>query len=117
MINKIPKSVGNKNISKVTKGSSLVWEKMTIKTISFNLESDISPFSTHIPLPKDLYTNIFGKKIVSITIVGFDSIMDEKIIVSERFEVINLNKSLNEFIDVTDFIRKGTKVTIKYSEV
>ena len=111
--------LGNKELipqgySKVMKGSSLVWEKSVEKTISFNSLSDISPYTEWIKLPENICSTLKGKKIGEITIDGFSSFIDEKVSINDAYMAMQLSKSIDEFIDATDFIKKGTKITIAY---
>lgn len=101
-------------LSKVMRGSSLVWEKAVEKTISFYLSSDVTPLGKFIPLPENIYSVLKGKKIIGLSIAGIGSFVDEKAHINDTSVRIYFSKSLDEFLGVTDFIRKDTEITITY---
>lgn len=96
-------------------GINVVWEKNvdSIMQITFESISDMSPYSKQIPLTKVLLDELVGKEIVGVYIDGFKEITGEKAKIG-NYDSIWLTNSLDELIGATDFIKKGTKITIKY---
>lgn len=107
--------IGSKQVVKVMQGIEVVWEKNvdSIMQITFESISDMSPYSRQIPLTKVLSDEIVGKEIVGVYIDGFKEITGEKAKIG-NYDSIWLTNSLDELIGATDFIKKGTKIIIKY---
>ncbi|MCC2717238.1 hypothetical protein [Finegoldia magna] len=119
MISKIPKSVGNKDISKVTKGSSLVWEKSTDKTISWTTSSQVSPFAEQINIPVSYQLKLKNKQLLSVKIGELGEVSQEYAEVvfatDDRFQPhISFSKSLDKLFGISDWIPAGTRVTVTY---
>lgn len=119
MISKIPKSVGNKDISKVTKGSSLVWEKSTDKTISWTTSSQVSPFAEQINIPVSYQLKLKNKQLLSVKIGELGEVSQEyaKVVFAtdDRFQPhIFFSKSLDKLFGISDWIPAGTRVTVTY---
>lgn len=85
----------------------------SIKQITFESISDMSPYTRQIPLTKVLSDELNGKGIFGIYINGFKEITGDKAEIG-NYNSIWLTNSLDELIGATDFIKKGTKITIKY---
>lgn len=119
MISKIPKSVGNKDISKVMKGSSLVWEKSTDKTISWTISSQVSPFAKQIDIPVSYQLKLKNKQLLSVKIGELGEVSQEyiKVVFStdDRFQPhISFSKSFDELLGISDWISAGTQITVTY---
>lgn len=111
MISKIPKSVGNKDISKVVKGIDLVWEKSTIKTISWTISNQISPYANMFIVPRDNQSELKDKQIISVKIGDLGEVSDG---VNNDLPFLRFSKSFDEIFGTNDWIRAGTIITVTY---
>lgn len=119
MISKIPKSVGNKDISKVMKGIDVVWEKATIKIVSWTTSSQISPFAEQIDIPVSYQLKLKDKQLLSVKIGELGEVSQEYIEVvfptDDRFKpYINFSRSFDELLGISDWISAGTQITVTY---
>lgn len=119
MISKIPKSVGNKDISKVMMGIDVVWEKSTTKTISWTTSSQVSPFAKQINIPDSYQSELKDKQLLSAKIGELGEVSQEYIKVvfptDYRFKPhISFSKSLDELLGISDWIPAGTQITVTY---
>lgn len=113
MISKIPKSVGNKNITKVMKGSSFVWEKLSIKTISYESEEIIRDSDIDIYVPSDIYSTLNGKDLIELAI-GSYKVKKGDFHLNEYVPKFSLSKSMMDVAGLLDWIPAGTKITVTY---
>lgn len=111
MISKIPKSVGNNDISKCMKGSSLVWEKATIKTISWTTSNQLSPYSKNLIVPSNVQPELKDKQIISVKIGDLGEVSDG---VNNDLPFLRFSKSFDEIFGTNDWIRAGTIITVTY---
>lgn len=111
MINKIPKSVGNKDISKVVKGIDLVWEKSTIKTISWAISSQISPYANNLIVPKESQSDLKDKQIISVKIGDLGEVSNG---ITNSIPYLRFSKSFDELLGTSDWIHTGTIITVTY---
>lgn len=104
------------NISKVLKGTELIWEKNGIKEFSWLHPSQISPFSSHVIVYGDEQTTLNNKYLIDIKINGYRSIViNEFVTISYGALVINLGGSLDELLGINNIIPANTKITVRYS--
>ena len=109
--------MGVDGISKVYLGTSLIWEKNTIQTISWIHPSQISPFTTSIIVyDENANRELRGRYIIDITIGDYKSIEIGNKFNSVGNLSIYLGKSVDELLGVTDFIPANTKITVRYKE-
>lgn len=104
---------------KVTKGSSLVWEKAVIKTISWTSSSQVSPFAKQIDIPDSYQSELKDKQLLSVKIGELGEVSKEYIkgffSTDDRFKpYINFSKSFDELLGISDWVPAGTKITITY---
>ena len=114
MISKIPKSVGNKDISKVTKGSSLIWEKAKDTTadsnsVSWSSNKEISPYANVVIVPREYQDIVRGKDIKSVELVGIGTITTG---IKNNTPFISFSKSFDELFGITKKIPINTKIII-----
>lgn len=112
MISKIPKSVGNKDISKVMKGSSLVWKKNTApdsNSVSWSSNKDISPYANVVIVPREYQDIVRGKEIKSVELVGIGTITNG---IKNNTPFISFSKSFDEIFGITKKIPINTKIII-----
>lgn len=111
MISKVPKSVGNKDISKCMKGNSLIWEKLSIKTISWTISNQISPYANMFIVPKDNQSELKDKQIISVKIGDLGEVVDD---IKNDIPYLRFSKSFDELLGTSDWIRAGTIITVTY---
>lgn len=111
MISKIPKSVGNKDISKVMRGIDVVWEKSTTKTISWTTDSQISPYANMFIVPKANQSELKDKQIISVKIGDLGEVVDG---ITNSVPYLKFSKSFDVLLGTNDWIPAGTKITITY---
>jgi hypothetical protein len=111
MISKIPKSVGNKDVSKIMKGSSLVWEKLSIKTISWTISNRISQYANNLIVPRDFQPELKDKQIISVKIGDLGEVVDG---ITNSVPYLEFSKSFDEIFGTNDWIRAGTIITVTY---
>lgn len=111
MINKIPKSVGNKGVIKVMKGIDLVWEKSTIKTISWTISNQISPYANNLIVPKEFQSDLKDKQIISVKIGDLGEVSNG---ITNSIPYLRFSKSFDELLGTSDWIHAGTIITVTY---
>lgn len=116
MISKIPKSVGNKGVTKVMKGSSLVWEKEknTIpdsNSVSWSSNKEISPYANVVIVPREYQDIVRGKEIKSVELVGIGTITTG---IKNNTPFISFTKSFDEILGITQKIPIDTKIIVTY---
>lgn len=111
MINKIPKSVGSKGVIKVMKGSDLVWEKSTIKTISWTISNQISPYANNLIVPKEFQSDLKDKQIISVKIGDLGEVSNG---ITNSIPYLRFSKSFDELLGTSDWIHAGTIITVTY---
>lgn len=111
MINKIPKSVGSKGVIKVVKGIDLVWEKSTIKTISWATSSQISPYANNLIVPKESQSDLKDKQIISVKIGDLGEVSNG---ITNNIPYLRFSKSFDELLGTSDWIHAGTIITVTY---
>lgn len=111
MISKIPKSVGNKDISKVMKGIDVVWEKLSIKTISWTTNSQISPYANNLIVPKEFQSDLKDKQIISVKIGDLGEVSNG---ITKDIPYLRFSKSFDELLGTSDWIHAGTIITVTY---
>lgn len=111
MINKIPKSVGNKGVIKVVKGIDLVWEKSTIKTISWTISNQISPYANNLIVPKEFQSDLKDKQIISVKIGDLGEVSNG---ITNSIPYLRFSKSFDELLGTNDWIHAGTIITVTY---
>lgn len=80
--------------------------------MTFGSISEMSPYASTILIRKALSNILAGKTIISVNIDGFKKIAGAK--AKLRGDGIEFTDSFDVLIGATDFIRKGTKITITY---
>lgn len=98
---------------KVMKGSSLVWEKMTIKTISYESEETIRDLDRDIYVPEDIYSTLNGKDLIELAI-GSYKVKKGDFHLNKHAPIFSLSKSMMDVAGLLDWIPAGTKITITY---
>lgn len=111
MINKIPKSVGSKGVIKVMKGIDLVWEKSTIKTISWTISNQISPYANNLIVPKKFQSDLKDKQIISVKIGDLGEVSNG---ITNSIPYLRFSKSFDELLGTSDWIHAGTIITVTY---
>ncbi|WP_308749697.1 hypothetical protein [uncultured Anaerococcus sp.] len=111
MINKIPKSVGSKGVIKVMKGIDLVWEKSTIKTISWTISNQISPYANNLIVPKEFQSDLKDKQIISVKIGDLGEVSNG---ITNSIPYLRFSKSFDELLGTSDWIHAGTIITVTY---
>ena len=111
MINKIPKSVGNKDISKVMKGIDVVWEKSAIKTVSWTISNQISPYANNLIVPRDNQSELKDKQIISVKIGDLGEVSNG---ITNNIPYLKFSKSFDELLGTSDWIHAGTIITVTY---
>lgn len=111
MISKIPKSVGNKDISKVMRGIDVVWEKSTTKTISWTMSNQISPYANNLIVPKEFQSDLKDKQIISVKIGDLGEVVDN---IRNDIPYLRFSKSFDELLGTSDWIHAGTIITVTY---
>lgn len=111
MINKIPKSVGSKGVIKVMKGIDLVWEKSTIKTISWTMSNQISPYANNLIVPKEFQSDLKDKQIISVKIGDLGEVSNG---ITNSIPYLRFSKSFDELLGTSDWIHAGTIITVTY---
>lgn len=111
MINKIPKSVGSKGVIKVMKGIDLVWEKSTIKTISWTISNQISPYANNLIVPRDNQSELKDKQIIAVKIGDLGEVVDG---ITNSVPYLKFSKSFDELLGTNDWIPAGTQITVTY---
>ena len=111
MISKIPKSVGNRDISKVVKGIDLVWEKSTIKTISWTISSQISPYANMFIVPRDNQSELKDKQIISVKIGDLGEVTSN---IKNEIPYLRFSKSFDELLGTSEWIHAGKIITVTY---
>lgn len=111
MINKIPKSVGSKGVIKVMKGIDLVWEKSTIKTISWTISNQISPYANNLIVPKEFQSDLKDKQIISVKIGDLGEVSNG---ITNSIPYLRFSKSFDELLGTSDWIHAGTIIAVTY---
>lgn len=111
MISKIPKSVGSKGVIKVMKGIDLVWEKSTIKTISWTISNQISPYANMFIVPRDNQSDLKDKQIISVKIGDLGEVSNG---ITNNIPYLKFSKSFDELLGTSDWIHTGTIITVTY---
>lgn len=111
MISKIPKSVGNKDISKVMRGIDVVWEKSTTKTITWTTSSQISPYANNLIVPRDNQSELKDKQIISVKIGDLGEVVDG---ITNSVPYLKFSKSFDVLLGTKDWILAGTQITVTY---
>ena len=111
MINKIPKSVGSKGVIKIMKGIDLVWEKSTIKTISWTISNQISPYANNLIVPKEFQSDLKDKQIISVKIGDLGEVSNG---ITNSIPYLRFSKSFDELLGTSDWIHAGTIITVTY---
>lgn len=111
MINKILKSVGSKGVIKVMKGIDLVWEKSTIKTISWTISNQISPYANNLIVPKEFQSDLKDKQIISVKIGDLGEVSNG---ITNSIPYLRFSKSFDELLGTSDWIHAGTIITVTY---
>lgn len=105
------------NISKVLKGTELIWEKNGIKEFSWLHPSQISPFSSYMLVYGDAQTTLNNKYLIDIKINGYRSILRNELITIRHGNLrINFGGSLDELLGINSIIPANTKITVRYSD-
>lgn len=111
MISKIPKSVGNKDISKVMRGIDVVWEKTTIKTVSWTISNQISPYANNLIVPRNNQSELKDKQIISVKIGDLGEVVDG---ITNSVPYLKFSKSFDVLLGTNDWIPAGTQITVTY---
>lgn len=111
MISKIPKSVGNKDVSKVMRGIDVVWEKSTIKTISWTTNNQISPYANMFIVPRANQSELNDKQIISVKIGDLGEVSNG---ITKDIPYLRFSKSFDELLGTSDWIHAGTIITVTY---
>lgn len=111
--------IGSKQVVKVYQGIDVVWEKATIKTISWTTSSQVSPFAKTIDIPDSYQSELKDKQLLFVKIGELQKVPKVYIKVvfptDDRFKPhISFSKSLDEILGVSDWIYAGTQITVTY---
>lgn len=101
-----------KGMSKVMKGSSLVWENA--KKVSWNARDRIPTYVDNFYMPVDLTAQVKGKLLISLKIENYKEIDGENIHSISTSGFVRMKKRLYELLEPQTAIPAGTKITIKY---
>ena len=87
------------------------------KTISWSSDSQLSPFATSITIYDDnIIKQLDHRYIIDVTIGNYGKIEIGSEARVRGTLMINFGGSLDELLGVTDFIPRGTKITVRYKE-
>ena len=109
------KSISPGGIAKVIKGADVVWEKEVIKTLSWNLNGDVSPYAVSLYIPDELRNGLSISEVIEVKIGEFKPISLEYI---ESFSIAGI-RFVNDFeslLGTTKWIYIGTKITVTYKQ-
>lgn len=111
--------IGGKQVVKVMQGIDVVWEKSVVKTISWTISSQVSPFAKQINIPDSYQSELKDKQLLSVKIGELQEVSQEYIKVvfpaDDRFQPhISFSKSFDELLGISDWIYAGTQITVTY---
>lgn len=109
--------LGNKEVipnglSKVMKGDCLVWEN--IKKVSWNIESLVSSSDAYVDMPKNLFSELKGKRIISLKIENYKEIDGQNIESISSSGFLIMKEAFYNYLDDFGGAPAGTKITVTY---
>lgn len=103
--------LGSKQVVKVCEGIDVAWEKKTIKTMSWTISNQISPYANMFIVPRVNQTELKDKQIISVKIGDLGEVVDD---IRNDIPYLRFSKSFDELLGISDWIHAGTIITVTY---
>lgn len=104
-----------KGFTKVMRGSSLVWKKITNKndtqSVSWNTAKELSQYANVLIVPREYQDTLRNKEIISVELKGIGTINRG---IKNDMPFLSFSKSFDESLEITSRIPIGTEITVTY---